>query len=319
MEGQPHPSRVLLVSMICLMMLIWGINFIVAKVTLRYLDPVTLASFRVVLSAVIILPVYLIRPRRSTRITPSDVREFVKLGFFGVVVNQLCFTIGIHYTTVSHSSLIVGMGPIYVLLLAWLMGLEAITTNKLAGMAMAFAGVIVLAGEHGFSLAGGSLVGDLIILSGSVGFAFYVVLGKKVAPRFESLEMNTFNYLTGAVLILPLAARQALMLDWRAVPWQGWAGLLFMAAFASVAAYLVYFWALKHVAASRIAAFSYLLPVIATLLGIAFLGEPVTRHLLIGGALVMGGVYLAEIGFGKTSEDEPDEPPPSSAPELPPT
>jgi drug/metabolite transporter (DMT)-like permease len=234
--------------------------------------------------------------------------EFVKLGLFGVAINQMCFTIGISYTTVSHSALIVGMGPIYVLMLAWLMGLEEMTWKKILGMALAFAGVVVLAGEQGFSLQGGSLTGDLITLAGSWGFAFYVVLGKKVAPRFESLEMNTFNYLTGAALILPVAVRQALVLDWRAVAWQGWAGLLFMAAFASVLAYLIYYWALKHVAASRLAAFSYLLPVLATLLGILFLGEPVTKHLLIGGGLVMAGVYMAEIGFGTEADVDEDEP-----------
>ncbi len=303
-----HPSRAVLFSMIGLMMLIWGVNFIVAKVALRHLDPVTLASFRVVLSAVLILPVYFTLPQRRSRFTRGDVWEFVKLGLFGVAINQMCFTIGINYTTVSHSALIVGMGPIYVLVLAWLMGLESMTWKKILGMTLAFSGVVVLAGEQGFSLEGGSLTGDLITLAGSWGFAFYVVLGKKVAPRFDSVEMNTFNYLTGAALILPVAVRQALVLDWRGVAWQGWAGLLFMAAFASVVAYLIYFWALRHVSASRIAAFSYLLPVLATLLGIGFLGEPVTKHLLIGGGLVMAGVYIAEIGFGTEADLEEDEP-----------
>lgn len=309
MTHPPHPSRTVLVSMICFMMLIWGVNFIIAKVALRHLDPVTLASFRVVLSAVLILPVYLASPQRKRNFSRGDVWEFVKLGLFGVAINQMCFTIGINYTTVSHSALIVGMGPIYVLMLAWLLGLESMTWKKIIGMVLAFSGVVVLAGEHGLSLQGGSLLGDLITLAGSWGFAFYVVLGKKVAPRFDSVEMNTFNYLTGAVLILPVAVRQALVLDWRAVAWPGWAGLLFMAAFASVVAYLIYFWALRHVAASRLAAFSYLLPVLATLLGILFLGEPVTKHLLIGGGLVMAGVYIAEIGFtteADLDEDEPD-------------
>jgi len=299
---------VILFGAIVFMMLIWGVNFIVAKVALRHLDPVTLASFRVLLSALLILPVYFASPRRKRSFSRSDILEFAKLGLFGVAINQMCFTIGINYTSVSHAALIVGMGPIYVLVLAWMMRLEALTWQKVSGMALAFAGVVVLAGEHGFSLAGGSLAGDLITLAGSVGFAFYVVLGKRVAGRFDSLEMNTFNYLTAAVLILPLAVRQGVMLDWRAVAWQGWAGLLFMSALASVLAYLLYFWALRHVSASRIAAFSYLLPVLATLLGIMFLGEPVTRHLLIGGGLVMAGVYMAEIGFGTEADLDEDEP-----------
>ena len=310
MEHHRHPSRVLVFSLMVFTVLIWAVNFIVAKISLRYIDPLTLASFRVMLSAVLILPVYFALPQRKSDFTRGDAWEFVKLGLFGVALNQVCFTVGVHYTTVSHASFIVGMGPIYVLLLAWLMGLESMTAKKLAGMAVAFAGVVVLAGEHGFALAGGSLTGDLITLTGSWAFALYAVLGKKVAPRYGSVEMNTFNLLVGATLVLPLAVRQALALDWRAVAWQGWAGLFYMAAFSSVLAYLIYFWALRYVAASRMAAFSYLIPVVATLLGIGLLGEPVTSHLLIGGALVLGGVYLAEIGFGRevnTAEDAEDE------------
>jgi len=62
------------------------------------------------------------------------------------------------------------------------------------------------------------------------------------------------------------------------------------------------------VAASRLAAFSYLLPVLATMLSILMLGEPVTTHLLIGGGMVLSGVYLAEIGFGSESDGDEDEP-----------
>ncbi len=83
--------------------------------------------------------------------------------------------------------------------------------------------------------------------------------------------------------------------------------MVYMAAFASVAAYLVYYWALRYLAASRLAAFSYLLPVMATLLGVLLLPEErVTGHLLGGGALVLVGVYLAEVhrGAGKLGENE---------------
>jgi drug/metabolite transporter (DMT)-like permease len=119
--------------------------------------------------------------------------------------------------------------------------------------------------------------------------------------------MNFFNYAAAAVMILPLTLRQGLLFDWRAVSLRGWLGLFYTAAFASVAAYLIYFWALRHVTASRIAAFSYLLPVMATGLGIVLLGERPTMHLLVGGVLVLLGVYLAETAASGDKMEEQEK------------
>jgi drug/metabolite transporter (DMT)-like permease len=69
-----------------------------------------------------------------------------------------------------------------------------------------------------------------------------------------------------------------------------------MAAMASVAAYMIFYYALSKISASRVIAFSYLQPVLATILAILFLGERLTPYLLVGGALVLVGVALAERG-----------------------
>lgn len=223
-------------------------------------------------------------------------------------MNQVCFTVGLNYTTVGHSALIIGMGPILVLLLACAQGLEALTAKKVFGMAVAFVGVTVLAAEHGLGLHSGTLLGDLITFTGSFAFALYTVLGKKVAAIYDSVSMNAYNYLAGGILVLPLAIHQALRLGrgrgWAAVSWQGWAALGYMAAFASVLAYLIYFWVLRHMTASRLGAFGYLHPVLTTLLGVVLLGEKLTRSLLLGGGLVLAGVALIETGPRENPREE---------------
>lgn len=321
MNKRPHSA--LLGSLIAVQVAAWSLNFIFGKVGLRYWAPLTLASFRIELAALLMLPVYLIhrrwfRPPRGPR--PADppghaarwkAREiwtFAQLGFFGVVVNQVGFTVGLNYTTVGHSALIIGTNPISILLLAWALGLEALTLKKLLGMAVAFAGVAVLAAEHGLSLQSGTLRGDLITLAGSLGFALYAVLSKRVAAVYDSVSMNAYNYLTGGILLLPLVVYRAAGLarsgGWSAVRWEGWAALAYMAAIASVLAYLIYFWVLRYMTASRLGAFAYLHPVLTTLLGIALLGERLTHSLLMGGAMVLVGVYLIESGPREDQREE---------------
>ena len=119
-----------------------------------------------------------------------------------------------------------------------------------------------------------------------------------MAEQYDAVAMNTFNCVAAAIMLLPLTVRQGIRLDWHAVGWAGWAGMIYMAAGSSVAAYTIFYWLLRYMSASRIAAVSYLQPIVVILLSVAFLSENPTRNLLLGAALVLLGVYLAERGTG---------------------
>lgn len=302
------PSRIVIAISISLVMVIWSVNFIAAKIGLRSLPTLTMASFRVVLAGVVMLPAFLLCSRFSAFAEAANTRRrgfglrdvwtFFYLGLFGVTVNQVCFTVGLRLTSVSHASVIVGMAPIYTLALAVLLRLERATWRKATGMAISFAGIGVMASEHGLSPHSPSLLGDAITLAGSVGFAVYLVLGKRVAGKYDALTMTAFSHFAGALIILPLAIRRAVALgplqNWIAIPWSAWAALLYMAILSSAVAYILYYWLLRYLEASQLAAFSYLLPVLATILGIVWLGEKGSWGQLLGGSLALGGVYWIE-------------------------
>ncbi len=304
------PGRAVLAASIALVILIWAINFIAAKIGLRSLPAATLATFRVVLAGAVMLPSYLLCSRmpafaeaaesRRRKFTLRDLWTFLYMGFFGVVMNQICFTVGLRYTSVSHAAVIVGMGPIYTLIFAVLLKLETATWRKVIGMLMAFAGIAVLTWENGISPHSPSVLGDAITMTGSVGFAMYVVLGKRLGNRYDPLTMGAFSHFAGALIVLPVAIYRAYMLgpeaQWRAIAWTGWAALLYMAIFSSAVAYVIYFWVLRYLEASQLSAFSYLLPVVATILGILWLREKGSWNQVLGGVLALGGVYWIESG-----------------------
>lgn len=295
--------------MIGLIVVIWAVNFIAAKIGMRYFPPLTMASFRVCAAGAVMVPFYLAlrglslfpeATERTARFTLRELWTFVYLGFFGVSVNQFCFTLSMHYTSVSHAAIIVGLGPIYTLVLAVLLRLEKATGHKAVGMAIAFIGVAVLASEHGISTRSPSLLGDAITMTGSIGFAMYAVLGKRVARQFDALTMTAYTHFAGALVVLPLATQQAKKLfgtgEWRTISWQGWAAVLYMALLSSAVAYVLYYWLLRYLEASQLSAFTYLLPVLATILGILTLGEKGSWMQVFGGALALGGVYWIESG-----------------------
>jgi len=303
------PSRLAIAAAIGVLVVVWAVNFIAAKIGLLYLPPLAMASFRVVLAGVVMIPVYFYCLRLKVFAEASDIRRrgfarrdfwtFLYLGFFGVTVNQMCFTIGLYFTRVSHAAVIVGLGPIYILVLAVLLGLERATGHKVVGMLIALAGVAVLASENGISVHSASIEGDAITMAGSIGFAIYVVLGKRVAEKYDTLTMTAFNHFASALIVLPVAIHEVWALHtaghWR-LPWRAWAAVLYMAILSSALAYVFYFWLLRYLEASQLSAFTYLLPVLATILGILWLGEKGSWGQVVGGVMALGGVYWIESG-----------------------
>ncbi|HYL86361.1 MAG TPA: EamA family transporter [Candidatus Angelobacter sp.] len=310
------PSRAAIAASICILVVVWAVNFIAAKIGLHYLPARAMASFRVVLAGAVMVPVYFACSRlpvfaeaaalRRRGFMAHDIWVFFYLGFFGVAVNQTCFTVGLEYTSVSHAAVIVGLGPIYILVLAVVFRMERATGHKVVGMLIALIGIAVLASENGISFHSPSLAGDAITMTGSMGLAIYVVLGKRVAGKYDSLSMTAFNHFAGAILLLPVAILEARNLvrspHWP-FPWQAWAAVLYMAVFSSALAYVFYFWLLRYLEASQLSAFTYLLPVLATILGIWWLGEKGSWVQVLGGLLALGGVYWIESGRTATAKD----------------
>ena len=293
-----RPRPAVLFSLVTLMLVIWTINFIVGKITLRHIPVLTLVSFRLVLASIVMTLIYVAIPRK----TPFDRRDgplFIILGIIGVVMNQGGFTYGLNFTTAGHSSIIIAIAPVMVLILARMVGLETISRRKAIGISLCFIGAIVLAAENGFTAVGSqTLKGDLVTLQSVLGYSIFVIMAKRVEHKYDTVTLNFFNFLVAGIILLPLAIREGLRLDWQSVGWTGWLGLAFMSICSSVISYLIYYWALRHMEASRLAATTYVEPVFVPILSVFLLGEHVTSHLLVGGALVLAGVYITERNLG---------------------
>jgi drug/metabolite transporter (DMT)-like permease len=292
-----------LIAWLLVMLLLWSLNYIAGKIALRTIDPISLATFRLDLAALIMLAIYFARPL-ADRTPPrrEHLWPYIYLGFFGVVLNQGLFTVGLNYTTSAHSAVIIAFGPVIILILARMLGQESLTAMKVLGMALSFAGVTLLEWEQGSPAHSPLLLGDLITLGGTVGFAAYTVLGKKFAAEYDGVSMNTFMCVAAALMLLPVAVVQTVHLTatnaWHTFGWGGWLGLLYMAVGSSVGAYTIFYWALRHTTASRVGAMSYFQPVVVIVLAALFLGDHPSRYLLAGTALVLVGVVLAEHGKG---------------------
>ena len=272
----------------------WAGNMIAGKEALREIPPLALAQFRVGGAALVLLAIFFVWPDRpGLRLSRGEWGRLAVLSLFGITLNQIFFIAGLSRTSVSHTGLLVALGPVMVLIISVAWRMETLTAAKVLGMLLSFAGVGILSvGRYGG--AGGSSIGDLIVLASSTVFAVYTVLLKKTSDRYDALTLNALTYALGALLLVPVCGKPFHDMHWRALTRMGWFGALYMVVLGSVISYLIYAFALTELAASRVAAFSYLQPVMATALAIWLLAEKLTGGVVVGGALILGGVYLAE-------------------------
>jgi drug/metabolite transporter (DMT)-like permease len=292
-----------LYTLISLMLLLWSANFIIGKVALREFPPFLLGALRIALAGIFLAPFYWLKARDAgERSRWRAGLALLSLLAFCNVGNQFLFLIGLNRTSVAHSALILGMSPILVLLIAAAIGQERITLRKMTGMTIALAGVAVLANQASAGSAPGAgkaeatLAGDAITGLACLMFSVFAAYGKKATERFGTIAVNGFAYVGCAVLLVPILLWQAREFPFVQISAVGWSSLVYMALFPSLICYLIYYYALSRISASRVTAVIYLEPVIATLMAVAFLGERITAPLVAGGAVIFAGVYLTERG-----------------------
>jgi drug/metabolite transporter (DMT)-like permease len=290
--------RARLYALIALMSFGWAANYIAAKIALQAFPPLVFYAVRALMAALLILPAYWWEQRRGTPApTRRDVPMLVVLGLVGIALNQFLFIVGLSRTSVAHASIFANMTPVLVLLLARARGLERITPRKVTGLVVALAGVVILqAFDRNPQAGGATLLGDALTLGGAFVFAGFTVLSKPLAKWYSGITVNTWAYTMAAVLVAPACWWHPAGFAYARVPAAAWACVFFVALLPSVICNLIYYYALGRMEASRLSAFLYVQPPVATLMGIAVLGEPVTVWLAISGAVILLGVYLAERG-----------------------
>jgi drug/metabolite transporter (DMT)-like permease len=271
-------------------------TYIAGKRALAELSPVEVALARFTLAAAVHAVVLW---RMRVRFERRDVAAIAGLGVLAVAVNQLLFLGGLSLSTPGHAALLYATTPIFVFLAEWLRGRERATGQKVTGIAIAFAGTVVVLGGRGVLGGAGArdmLLGDVLLLFAVVSWALYAVGGKSYAGKYGGLATGSGTLVAGTLLCAPVGIFFFDTADVTAMSGWGLVSLGYLVLVTSVVAWLIYYWALGRADASRVAIWSNLQPVLTALIAWLVYGEPLTAPFLAGGAMVVAGVLLTERG-----------------------
>jgi len=269
-----------------------GATHIVAKSVTNDLDAVTLTFLRSIVSNLGLAFLFWMR-RAKVNVFPGDRKKMLLLGMLGTG-NQLLYMYGIHYTTAANGALLYGATPIIVLLFSRVFLKEKITAVKSAGIAMAFIGVSIVIFEHGVSLSTDHTYGNLIVLVAVIAWGLFTIFGKSMVIKYGALQTTSIAAFLGGTMLLPFGLISASRFDFSSLNSTDWLGILYLGIGTSVISYLLWYYALRRIDASRLAVFSNGQPIVAALLSVIFLQYTFTSAFLIGGTITVAGVILTQ-------------------------
>ena len=267
---------------------IWGLAPVATRALVLQLAPLPLLVIRMGLAAVILLPwcgPVLRRPGRKY------IPRLIVAGLLGMVGYNLPVTIGLQWVPASIAGLVLASEPIWLLLLAALFLGERVSRRCWAGALVALAGVAVLAGPGVLSSRGGTreLAGVSLIALGTFLFAAYTLMLRPVSRACGPVPATAASTVAGSLFYAAFAGTVTSGQLSR-LPAAAWGELAFLAIGSIVVGMLAWNVAVARLPSQRASLLLYLEPLISVSGAVALLGERISADLVVGGALILGGI-----------------------------
>jgi drug/metabolite transporter (DMT)-like permease len=269
----------------------WSSAFVVSKIALTGMGPITLSTFRILICFFALLP---LAHRRGFRFRALFKKNSFIYGIVGYGGNLVLLTIGLNACSASISAIAHGLFPVFMVFFGYMMLSEKVTRPKAAGVVFAVAGVVV-ASVGDLSMHSGSKLWGILLVAFSVFiWACYSVFAKKTAAYMDALVLTELGFGTAAICSIPLAAGELIVTGIPAPTMPTLFCIVYLSVMSGIVATVLWNVAVSKVPAVVSGIFFNLMPVIG--LGFALVaGEKASPAQLGGCALVIIGVLLVSL------------------------
>lgn len=278
---------------------IWGSNFVVAKITLQEFPPMGLALLRFAFASLFLAPFFLAETKK-VKIDKKDLPKLIAIGIFIITLNITFFFEGMKRTSAINASVLTLIIPMLSVLLGWWFLKEKIYIFNLFGIALGLVGALVIIGLPQFisgDLSPEAMTGNILIILAATSWVIGATISKRLLNKYSSLILTAMAFLVGTLtMILPAALEFYKNPGWTSqVTMLGMLGLMFMILLSSISAYFLFEWGLSKTSIIMADFFQYIEPLVATVLAVIILGEKISNEFIIGAALIAIGVYLGTL------------------------
>jgi len=280
-------SRTKTVVYIAALVIMWGISWPIYKIALDYTPPILFAGMRTLIGG-LLLAIATLPKYRSIRL-----KENWKVYLTSAVFNALLFyglqTVGLRYVPEGLFTVVVYLQPVLLGLLAWLWLGEELTVPKMIGLLLGFFGVGIISIS---SVTGHvSLIGIILAVATAMSWAIGTVYVKKVGNRVDALWLVAFQCIIGGIVTTAVGfvTEHGSDIIWNA-PYL--TGLIYGAVLGIPLSWVVFYTLVRSGDASKVASYTFLVPLIAIFIGVLFLHEPLSVYLLVGLVFIVVSIYM---------------------------
>ena len=274
----------------------WGLSFVLIKVAVGEIAPVTLVVLRFLIGSLILFAISGFRGGFS-RFKLADLPVMAVLGLVGVSLQQMLQVSGQVSADAGVAAFLASTAPAFIVFFGAVFLRERMSLWQVVGVLVASIGAALVSsgGDLGSLLRGRfDQPGNMLVLLSAVVWALFSILNRSLIrdrpPTLIAAGMMAF----GTLFVLPIFLAQSGWKELASLSLSGWLSVLLLAVFCTAIAYMLYAHALTLAPASRLAAIQTIEPLIAVVIAALALGEVITPALATGGAAILLGIYLVE-------------------------
>ncbi|MEE8589700.1 MAG: DMT family transporter [Spirochaetia bacterium] len=273
---------------------LWGGQFVAARIAAAEAPPFTASFLRYFFATVTLLIVHLVRERRFCRLSWRQWGWLTLLGLSGVFLYNLFFFSALSIAPAGRSSVVVAMTPAVVSVSSIFLFRERFSLLRILGLVVALFGVswAISGGDLPSLLRGEIGRGDLYIFGAMLSWATFSVAGKIILKELSPRLAITYACFIGTIALLVTALLEGGLIGIPHYSFAMWLSLLYLGLMGTVLAFILYYQGIKSIGPSKTAIFVNFVPIWAMILGAIILGEAITLALILGAAMVIGGVFL---------------------------
>lgn len=274
----------------------WGSSYLFIKIGIETFTPLTLVAGRLFFGLVLLVAAVAIARERLPR-EARIYRHLVVMAVLNIVIPFFLITWAEQSTSSALAAILNATVPLFTIVFAaGFLHDEPITVNRAVGLAIGFVGVVVIM-SRSLGADDGNIAGEIALIGSSISYGIGNVYNRRNVRGLRPMIPALFQVGIAFVIVLVLAFMFERPLETQltrdglfAIAWLGVLGSGF--------AYLAYFRLIADWGATRTSMVAYMLPIVGIGLGVVVLGETVDARVLVGTALVIGGVALVNSRFG---------------------
>jgi drug/metabolite transporter (DMT)-like permease len=269
---------------------LWGPAFLFVDVAVKEIPPLTLVAIRLSLATLILYVILKLQGHALPR-WGQIWKHFTIVGLLYNALPYVLLSWGQQYIDSALAAILIGTSPFFTMLMAHLFtSTDHLTPTKMGGVAVGFAGLAILLGPALQAGVQATLWGLAASLLAAASYGGAIVYAQQTLRGLPPLVGPTAQLTTASIVLIPVAVLVEQPYRLPMPSWPAASSLLLLAVLSTALAFVLYYRAMEITNATTLSMIAYMVPIVATLLGVLVLHEQLGWHVYLGCVLIIGGV-----------------------------